>query len=114
MRPRPGPVAALLSTATAAQPESPPPTNLPAPTSELIGRATALAEVTELLGVHRLVTLIGAGRIGKTPLALEGAREVRPSFADRGWAAELPPPSDPGLVPDPVAGSLSPSHPAGA
>src|SRR3989449_10804065 len=34
---------APLSTATAAQPESPPPTNLPAPTSELIGRAAALA-----------------------------------------------------------------------
>src|SRR5438309_5733196 len=57
---RPGPVAALLSTATAAQPESPPQTNLPAPTSELIGRATALAEVTGVLGAHRLLTLIGA------------------------------------------------------
>src|SRR5882724_6747377 len=42
----PGPVVNLLSTATAAPPDSPPPTNLPAPTSELIGRAAALAEVT--------------------------------------------------------------------
>src|SRR6266849_3950283 len=40
--------AGLLPTATAGQQASPPPTNLPAPTSELIGRAAALAEVTEL------------------------------------------------------------------
>ena len=47
----PGPVADRLSPATAPPPASPPPTNLPAPTSELIGRAAALAEVTELLVV---------------------------------------------------------------
>src|SRR5438309_5759135 len=54
--PAPGPTADLLAAAVAALPEAPTPTNLPAPTSELIGRAAALAEVTELLGVHRLVT----------------------------------------------------------
>src|SRR5438093_2341646 len=110
----PGSVAALLSTATAAQPESPPPTNLPAPTSELIGRVAALAEVTELLGVHRLVTLIGAGGIGKTRLGLDAARELLPGFTDGVWVAELAPLSDPGLVPLTVAAALGLTLPAGA
>src|SRR2546425_10399260 len=111
---RPAPVSDLLSTSTAAQPESPPPTNLPAPTSELIGRAAALAEVTELLGVHRLVTLIGAGGIGKTRLAPEGARGLGPSFADGGGVAELGPRSDPRLVPGTVAAALGLTLPRGA
>src|SRR5258708_2715709 len=52
----PGAITDLRSASATAQPKAPPPTNLPAPTSELIGRAAALAEVTELLGAHRLVT----------------------------------------------------------
>jgi predicted ATPase/DNA-binding SARP family transcriptional activator len=111
--PAPGPAPDLLSAAVAALPE-PPPTNLPAPTSELIGRADALAEVTELLGAHRLVTLIGAGGIGKTRLGLEVARQVLPGFADGVWVAELAPLSDPGLVPATVAVALGLTLLAGA
>ena len=112
--PVPGPAADLLSAAVAALPEAPSPTNLPAPTSELIGRADALTEVTELLGVHRLVTLIGAGGIGKTRLGLEVARQVLPGFADGVWVAELAPLSDPGLVPATVAVALGLTLLAGA
>src|SRR5438552_3167644 len=104
--PAPGSIANLPSTAAVPAPEAPPPTNLPAPTSDLIGRATALAEVTEVLGAHRLVTLIGAGGIGKTRLGLEVARQQLPSFADGVWVAELAPLSDPGLVPVTVAVAL--------
>jgi predicted ATPase len=85
---------------------APPATNLPAATSELIGRAAALLEVTELLRAHRLVTLIGAGGIGKTRLGLEVAREQMPDHADGVWVAELAPLSDPGLVPVTVAVAL--------
>ena len=112
--PAPGPTADLLSAAVAALPEAPSPTNLPAPTSELIGRAAALAEVTELLGVHRLVTLIGAGGIGKTRLGLEVARRLLPDFTDGVWVAELAPLSDPGLVPVTVAVALGVTLLAGA
>jgi Bacterial transcriptional activator domain len=83
-----------------------PPTNLPAPTSDLIGRAAAVAEVRELLAVHRLVTLIGAGGIGKTRLSLEVARQLVPDFADGVWLAELAPLSEPSLVPVSVAVAL--------
>src|SRR6266436_1732542 len=112
--PAPGPTADLLSAAVAALPEAPAPTNLPAPTSELIGRAAALTEVTELLGIHRLVTLIGAGGIGKTRLGLEVARRLLPDFADGVWVAELAPLSDPGLVPVTVAVALGVTLLAGA
>jgi DNA-binding winged helix-turn-helix (wHTH) protein len=47
-----------------------PPTNLPEPVSELIGRDAELAEILDLSGSHRLVTLTGAGGIGKARLGL--------------------------------------------
>jgi DNA-binding winged helix-turn-helix (wHTH) protein len=62
----------------AAEPEALPPTNVPEPVSELIGRDDELAEVVILVGAHRLVTLAGAGGIGKTRLAVALARELRP------------------------------------
>lgn len=45
-----------------------------------------------------MVTLVGAGGIGKTRLVLEVARRLLPKFADGVWVAELAPLSDPGLV----------------
>ena len=81
-------------------------TNLPAPTSELIGREVVLSEASALLTAHRLVTLIGAGGIGKTRLGLAVARQLLPQFADGVWLAELAPLSDPGLVPVTVAAAL--------
>jgi DNA-binding winged helix-turn-helix (wHTH) protein len=50
-----------------------PPTNLPEPVSELIGRDVELQEILSLAAAHRLVTLTGAGGIGKTRLGLEAA-----------------------------------------
>ena len=58
-----------------------PPTNLPGPISELIGRDDELREVVSLAASHRLVTLTGPGGIGKTRLALAAARELLPEFA---------------------------------
>jgi DNA-binding winged helix-turn-helix (wHTH) protein len=43
-----------------------PPTNLPGPISELVGRDDVLGEILSLALAHRLVTLTGAGGIGKT------------------------------------------------
>ena len=110
----PDPIAHPPLAAVRAVPENPPPTNLSAPTSELIGRAAALVEVTELLRAHRLVTLIGAGGIGKTRLGLEVARGLLPGFADGVWVAELAPLSDSELVPVTVAVALGLTLPAGA
>jgi DNA-binding winged helix-turn-helix (wHTH) protein len=81
-------------------------TNLPAPASDLIGRDTALADVADLLAAHRIITLTGAGGIGKTRLGLEVARQLLPDFADGVWLAELASLSDADLVADAVAAAL--------
>ena len=83
-----------------------PPTNLPEAVSELIGREADLDKVLYLSTSHRLVTLTGAGGIGKTRLGFEVARHLLPRFADGIWAIELAPLSDPELVPVTVATAL--------
>jgi DNA-binding SARP family transcriptional activator len=55
----------------AAPPPATPPTNLPAPSSELIDREAEMRDVLDLVTRHRLVTLTGAGGIGKTRLGVE-------------------------------------------
>src|SRR5204863_10162798 len=66
----------------------------------------SVREVVALVTSHRLVTLAGAGGIGKTRLALEVARRLVPNFADGVGLAELAPLTDPQLVPDAVASAL--------
>ena len=113
-----------IRTATAAAP-SPPSrmTNLPEAVSELIGREAELDEAAALVSEHRLVSLVGAGGIGKTRLGLEVARHLLPRFPDGVFVAELGPLSSPKLVPATVASALglthvaadvSPDHVAGA
>jgi predicted ATPase/DNA-binding winged helix-turn-helix (wHTH) protein len=97
--------------ATAGMPQptpspSRPTTNLPESVSELIGRDAELAEILDLSVSHRLVTLAGAGGIGKTRLGFEAARHLLPRFADGVWAIELAPLSNPELVPVTVATTL--------
>ena len=83
-----------------------PPTNLPEPVSELVGRDDVLGEILSLASAHRLVTLTGAGGIGKTRLALAVARRLLPQFVDGVWLAEFSPIADPGLVPVTVAAAI--------
>jgi diguanylate cyclase (GGDEF)-like protein len=58
------------------QPAAPPPvmTNLPVAVSSLIGRDDDLARIGDLMDAYRIVTLTGAGGVGKTRLALDVAR----------------------------------------
>jgi predicted ATPase/DNA-binding winged helix-turn-helix (wHTH) protein len=83
--------------------DGPPPTNIPEPISELIGRDQELGAIVKLVAEHRLVTLIGVGGIGKTRLALAAARELLPHFNDGVWFADLSTLSDPSLIPATVA-----------
>jgi predicted ATPase/DNA-binding winged helix-turn-helix (wHTH) protein len=82
------------------------PSNLPEPVSDLIGRHDELREALSLVADHRLVTLTGAGGIGKTRLALATARQLLLDFADGVWLAEFAPLTDPGLVPATVAAAV--------
>ena len=101
------PVSYVDATTTLAEPQAGrPPTNLAESISELIGRDDDLPEVLRLAALHRLVTLTGAGGIGKTRLALEAARRLLPEFANEVWLAELSPIVDPGHVSATVATAL--------
>src|SRR5262245_14595575 len=53
-----------------------PANNLPTPSSPLVGREDALAELSALVASHQVVTLCGTGGCGKTRLALELAAAV--------------------------------------
>ncbi|MER8226335.1 BTAD domain-containing putative transcriptional regulator, partial [Streptomyces sp. NPDC094143] len=66
-----------------------PPTNLPAPPVDLIGRDALIERLRALVGRHRLVTLTGSGGVGKTQLALATAAAVGPEFPGGVWLAEF-------------------------
>jgi predicted ATPase/DNA-binding SARP family transcriptional activator len=70
-------------------PATRPPTNLPTPLTDLIGRDGAVTEVRAQLETDRLVTLVGPGGVGKTRLALETATRLVASFTDGVWLVEL-------------------------
>lgn len=101
------------------------PGNLPSDLSGFVGRGVELAELGRLLDSSRLVTVTGAGGVGKTRLALAAARAVaeaaaEPAPADRAdpsdpaqerycdgvWLAELACVRDPALLELTLAESL--------
>src|SRR6516165_8590673 len=108
IRARPADQSDRAEPGTASDISGPPraPTNLPAPTSDLIGRDAEIREVIGLVADHRFVTVTGKGGIGKTRLAVEVARHLLPQFADGVWIAELASLSDPQLVRITVAAAL--------
>lgn len=63
--------------------------NLPLQLSSFIGRQMEVNEVRRLLSQARLVTLIGAGGIGKTRLELRVAEEVLAEVPDGVWFVNL-------------------------
>ena len=85
---------------------SPPRTNLPAPLTSFIGREKEQAEVIELLAKNRLVTLTGAGGIGKTRLSIQVGQNLLSNFPHGTWLIELAPILDPLLVPRTTAISI--------
>lgn len=80
--------------------------HLPHSIAELVGREDEREEVQALLVHHRLVTLTGAGGIGKTRLALAVANDVVSQFPDGVWLVALEGLSESGLVVPQIAGVL--------
>jgi predicted ATPase len=64
-------------------------TNLRAELTSFVGRDADVAAVGELVGGHRLTTLIGPGGSGKTRLAAETARTLLGDLPDGAWLVEL-------------------------
>jgi DNA-binding SARP family transcriptional activator len=88
---------------------APPPGNLPAPATPLIGRSRELEEVYAQLGAGPagLLTIVGAAGSGKTRLALAVARALRFAFADGVFLVELAPLDDPAQVLPAIAQALA-------
>jgi predicted ATPase len=82
------------------------PNNLPLNAPELIGREAELPTVIDLLAGTHLLTLVGAGGVGKTRFALEVADAVRGDYKEGVWLVELAPVADAALVPHTVAAVL--------
>jgi predicted ATPase/DNA-binding SARP family transcriptional activator len=76
---------------------------LPSPLTSFIGRERELVDVERLMGHARLLTLTGAGGSGKTRLALEAAKTVRPEYVDGVWFVDLAAVGESLLVADAVA-----------
>lgn len=80
--------------------------SVPAPLTSFVGRRSQIGELSEILRDHRLVTLTGAGGVGKTRLAIQLAKH----FSDENRSAvhyvDLTPITDPELVETAVARAL--------
>ena len=77
--------------------------NLPHPLSTFIGREKQLDEIIRLITKSRLVTLAGAGGIGKTSMAVQVGHKLLKEYADGVWLVPFDSLSDPGLVSQTVA-----------
>ncbi|MEU6711774.1 LuxR C-terminal-related transcriptional regulator [Nonomuraea sp. NPDC046802] len=63
--------------------------NLPAEPNAFVGRESDVDELVQLMRVSRVVTLCGAGGIGKTRLALRLAARIARDHPGGGWLIEL-------------------------
>jgi predicted ATPase/DNA-binding CsgD family transcriptional regulator len=74
--------------------------------SSFVGREQAIAAVRQTLSTARLVTLTGAGGVGKTRLALEVGATLGDDYVDGVWLAELAPLAAPTHLAATVAAAL--------
>ncbi len=81
--------------------------NLPAEMPTLYGRGEDLSALRALIQAHRLVTVAGAGGIGKSALAQAVAHELCASFEHGAWLVEFAPVVDASLTPTTVARVLN-------
>src|SRR5918995_2441148 len=80
--------------------------NLPEQVTSFVGREGEAKEVRDALESSRLVTLTGAGGVGKSRLAVQVAVELLDGSDDGVWLVELAPLADPGLVASAVASAM--------
>jgi predicted ATPase/class 3 adenylate cyclase len=80
--------------------------NLPPKLTSFVGREQEVSEIAALLREHRLVTLTGAGGIGKTRCATQVGADLFNGSDDGVWIVELAAVSDPMLVDSTVTRTL--------
>lgn len=80
--------------------------NLPTTTTRIVGRGEILEVVARDVTSSRLVSIVGAGGIGKTTVAIAAAEQVLESFADGVWLVDFAPLKEATLVPDAIAAAV--------
>ena len=79
---------------------------LPVQLTSFVGRDAQLTQLRQLLAQNRVVTLTGAGGVGKTRLAIQVAAQMGTEFGDGVWYVDLAPVTLPGVVVVAVARAL--------
>jgi len=82
------------------------PRPLPPPLAKMIGRDDAVEKIAAELSLHRFVTIVGPGGIGKTSVALAVTHSQLADFEGRACFVDLGALTDPLLVPDTIAAAL--------
>jgi predicted ATPase/class 3 adenylate cyclase/Tfp pilus assembly protein PilF len=80
--------------------------NLPVSLTSFVGREKEIAEVKQLLGTKRLLTISGQGGAGKTRLVVQVAMESLEQYDYGGWFIDFAPLSDKTLVPHEILNTL--------
>lgn len=80
--------------------------NLPTLATQVFGRDDVIADLRRDLAASRIVSIVGAGGIGKTTVALAVAEQAVGTFADGVWLIELALLRDPELVPNAIATAI--------
>lgn len=74
--------------------------------SSFVGREREIKDLVERLATIRLLTLVGAGGVGKTRLALRVGAELVPSYPSGVWLVELAPLGSAATIPQAIAAAL--------
>ena len=80
--------------------------HLPVQLTSFVGRGAQLGDIGLLLRDNRMVTLTGAGGVGKTRLAVQVAGDVAAEFPGGVWFVDLAPVTNPLVVPVVLARTL--------
>ena len=83
------------------------PNNLPQQVTTFVGRERELRDIKKLLTSARLLTLTGSGGTGKTRLGLQVAVDLLDASGDGSWFVEFAAITEPSLIVQTVANSLS-------
>ncbi len=87
-------------------PNPPAAQHLPVQLTSFVGRGAEMHDVRQILADNRLVTLTGAGGVGKTRMAVQIAAQIAGEFGDGVWYVDLAPITDPDVVLITVARAL--------
>ena len=80
--------------------------NLPTMATRVVGRGDVIALLEQEVRRSRLVSIVGAGGIGKTTVALAVAERAIGAFPDGTWLVDFAPLRDPSLVPHAIASAM--------